>query len=68
MNNYFLVSTMETRSGSSLVSLAVFVLGATTCGFGCLFIFLPLINVGAMVLDICNPASQHHQARRITTS
>lgn len=52
MNNYFLVSTIGNAVGIVVGLAGVFVLGATTCGLGCLFLFLPLINVLAMVLDI----------------
>jgi len=48
----FLISCIANGAVFILGVIFVLVLGLTTCGLGCLLIFVPFINLTVMILDI----------------
>jgi len=52
MKTFYLVSCITNGIVFLLLTIWVVLVGAATCGIGCLFIVFPLINLTGMILDI----------------
>jgi len=52
MKTFYLVSCITNGVVFTIGTIYVLLVGAMTCGFGCLLIVFPLINLAGMVLDI----------------
>jgi hypothetical protein len=52
LKTYFLVSAIANAVAIVVGGISVLLTGLATCGIGCVFIFLPLINTTVMVFDI----------------
>jgi len=51
LRTHFMISAIGNGVGFLAGSIGVMVGGAATCGIGCLFFFLPLINLTVMIFD-----------------
>lgn len=52
MKTYYLVSAISNGVGVLLWGTYGILFGLATCGIGCLFLVLPIINLTVMILDI----------------
>jgi hypothetical protein len=52
IRTHFLIAAIGNGIAALIGTIWVIVAGAATCGIGCLFFFLPLINVAVMATDL----------------